>query len=93
MDNLQAFMEVYRAELEKAVAEHPEEYGIQRVSAKAGLETLATPAEFAQIVSGRMEDAMIRGSYNKDGRAFKATCKILGIDHTYKAINSFVKGS
>lgn len=37
-----------------------------------------------------MRRAIRKNSFNKDGRAFKATCKRLKIAHTYKAINNFI---
>ena len=67
------FIEVYAEELARAVEQHPEEY--------------CYPASEVPAVVGRMQAALLRGSYNKDGRAIKATCKRLGIKHTYGAIN------
>lgn len=40
----------------------------------------------------KMVDAFGKGTYNKDSRAIKATCKNLGIKHTYKAIKAYLKG-
>ncbi len=50
------------------------------------------PAEKISLVKDKMIAAIISGSYNKDGPAFKATCKELGIKYTYKAINDFIVG-
>jgi hypothetical protein len=41
-------------------------------------------------VFSRMALALIHGSYNKDSHAIEATCKALGIAHTYEAINQFI---
>lgn len=76
MKNLQAFMDIYRAALADAVAKHPDEY--------------AWPLADVPVVAARMEAAIVRGSYNHDGRAFKATCKALGIKHTRKAIGEYL---
>ena len=75
--NLDRFCELYATNLEHAVREHPEEY--------------AYPVETVPVVVSRMRAAFLRGSYNKDGRAIKATCKQLGIPYTYTAINTFLK--
>ena len=79
MKNLPEFMKVYTEELQRIVEEYPDEYPWGG----------RTPVAH---VAARMKDAMIVGSYNKDGRAFKATCKRLGIKYTYKAIREFCKG-
>lgn len=39
----------------------------------------------------RMSRAIERGTFNKGSDAIKATCKELGIPHTYKAIKEFIK--
>ena len=46
-----------------------------------------TPEELAE----KMMPALIRGSASKDGKGINRTCKALGIKHTYKAINDFLK--
>ena len=46
-----------------------------------------TPEELAD----KMMPALVRGSANKDGKGIQRTCKALGIKHTYKAINEFLK--
>lgn len=71
--NFDTFMVTYREELYKAVEQYPGEYAFTRAH--------------APDVADRMQAAFARGSYNKDGRAIKATCKRLGIIHTYAAIN------
>ena len=75
-DNKALFFETYRKNLLRAVLEHPSEY--------------SWPAEDVPLVAARMEAAVLRGSHNKDGYAFKQTCKELGIKHTYKAIDAFL---
>ena len=46
-----------------------------------------TPEELAE----KMMPTLIRGSASKDGKGINRTCKALGIKHTYKAINDFLK--
>lgn len=48
------------------------------------------PASDAPNVAAKMREAWERGTGSKDGDAFKATCKQLGISHTYKAINAYL---
>lgn len=36
--------------------------------------------------------AIIDGKFGKDSEAFKNTCKVLKIKHTYKAIDSYLRG-
>lgn len=43
-------------------------------------------------VLARMYNAIVNGTFNKDGEAFKRTCKQLKIKHTYKAIEAYLKG-
>jgi hypothetical protein len=74
---LDVFAAVYREELRKAVVAFPDEYGFK-------------PAK-VDTVADRMIVAFARGSFNKDGRAIKATCKRLGIKYTYAAINSYLR--
>jgi len=49
------------------------------------------PDEVPTVVA-KMRDAVLNRSYNKDGLAFKRTCKVLGIPYTYAGINNFVGG-
>ena len=74
MSNKKIFREIYRRNLWRAAQELPD-YGfiIGRVNETAD----------------KMLAAVERRSYNKDGAAFRWTCKELGIPHTYKAINEF----
>lgn len=76
MTNLEQFMAVYSGELLKAVQTYSNEY--------------LFPTTDVPHVVGRMQAAILRKSYNKDGRAMKGTCKRLGIPYTYTAINAFV---
>lgn len=73
------FITIYSEELYKAVKEHPEYYAF-------GLEGVPVCLE-------RMIRALKGKTYNKDGFAFKATCKRLGIKHTYQAINAYITES
>lgn len=70
------FKETYREELLKAHQEAPETY--------------AWPIEEFEAVLARMFVAIDKGSMNKDGLAFKRTCKRLGIKHTYRDIEAFL---
>jgi len=74
--NFQCFMDEYKKQLEYSVKTFPEEY--------------AWPIENLEAVCERMVAAVERGSFNKDSRSFKLTCKALGIKHTYKAIVEFI---
>jgi hypothetical protein len=76
MTNRGRFLEEYRKQLLLAAIAYPSEY--------------TWPISSFDIVYGRMVAAFDRGSYSKDGRAFRATCKALGIRHTYAAIREFV---
>lgn len=78
MSNLETFVNTFSVQLEKAVREYPVEYMF--------------PAHLIPQVVERMSKAFIGKSYNKDSRAIKATCKILGIKHTYTAINEYLQG-
>lgn len=50
------------------------------------------PASEAADVAARMRTAWEKGSASKDGKAFAATCKSLGIKHTYKAMRAYIAG-
>lgn len=39
----------------------------------------------------RMKEAVVKGSFNKDSKGIKGTCKVLGIPHTYQGIAAYVK--
>lgn len=49
------------------------------------------PVSFVPTIVGRMKEAIVRGSYNKDGEGFKRTCKALGIKHTYMSITKWLE--
>lgn len=72
------FAEAYRRHLSIVVAKHPDEYPWR--------------AEKAPVVADRMLAAVRRRSFTKDGRAFVAVCRELGIKHTYKAIYAYLAG-
>lgn len=74
-----SFTHAYRAGLAKAIEEHPEEYADGVKNNVFGVAT-------------RMLEAVERGSYNHDGRGFKNACKALGLKHTRKAIEAYLKG-
>lgn len=76
--NLQIFMERYAAALRQAVLDHPDQYRY--------------PVESVPSVVEKMKQAIIAKTYSKDGHAFKAVCKQLGIKYTYTAINEYVAG-
>ena len=73
---MDAFMAVYEPALRDAVIKHPDEY--------------RWPVEDVPVVAGKMRAAIERGSANKDGPAFRAACKALGIKHTYTAIYEYL---
>lgn len=45
---------------------------------------------YVPAIAERVKEAIQRGSFSKDGEAFKRTCKALGIKHTYKAIYAWL---
>lgn len=77
--NFEKFMAVYETELKKAVVKYPEEY--------------VYPLAFVPTVVKRMQVSFEKGTYNKDSRAIKATCKAFGIKHTRIAMTTFWKES
>ena len=78
MNNFDTFMKIYTVELEKAVRNYPDEY--------------PWPIENVPTVAAKMGQALKNKTYNKDGRAIKATCKQLNIKYTYTAINAYLAG-
>lgn len=74
--NLQRFLECYYQNLLKSRKDFPEEY--------------AWSDSEMSVVWNRMVKAIKGGSFNKDSRSFRLTCKELGIKHTYKAIREFI---
>ena len=75
---METFLAEYEKQLTLAVQNFPQEYGF-------GVEKVP-------YVIAKFRIAISEGTFNKDGRAFKATCKALKIPHTYKAINNFIFG-
>lgn len=73
---METFMKVYKEELSGAVESFPNEYCYKK--------------EDVPAVAARMYEAIKNGTFNKDSRAIKATCKELGIKHTYKDIARFI---
>jgi len=82
-ERFEIFSAVYRKQLARAIKEHPEDYPWAHEDVWPNT---------VDEVADRMLRAVERGSYNKDGYAFKYTCKALGIKYTYTAISSFLKG-
>lgn len=77
MNNRDKFLKLYKENLIKSVIEKPDHY--------------AWPLSELDLVFERMASAIDRGSFNKESPAFKATCKALGLKHTYTEINKFIK--
>lgn len=77
--SLETFGTIYTEELTKAVIQYPKEY--------------TWPVANVPTVAKKMIESFKAGTYNKDGRAVKATCKRLNIKYTYKDINSYIKGA
>jgi len=73
---LNKFATAYENQLLKAITNFPNEYAFG---------PLAVPT-----VAAKMKAAFSAGSYNKDGRAVRETCKELGIKHTYLGINTYL---
>ncbi len=74
--NFDRFISEYERQLQTAIVKYPVEYGY--------------PVTEVPTVVGKMKTAFIRKSYNKDGRAIKATCKVMGIGYTYRDIDTFL---
>ena len=84
------FKQAYETAFRESVATHPEEYPHLREDTVIYGNLGVTVWEKVTIESStaKMFAAMDRGSYNKDGRTFRAACRALGIKHTYAAINA-----
>lgn len=76
MSNLEIFLNEYKKQLEISHKNNPDEY--------------MWPISQLDTVFDRMKAAIIRGNFNKDSKAFKATCKALKIKHTYRDIENFI---
>ena len=82
------FAEIYTEELRRAVEEHPDEYAWahQDTVIRGNLGDTTLPRKTVEEVAERMLAAVTENRFNHSGRAFKATCKRLGIPYTKKAI-------
>lgn len=82
MPNLETFLTLYTEELTRSVREKPGEYSY--------------PEAEVPTVMGRIRTAIERGNtfggVNKDSCAIRRLCKRLGIKHTYKAIDAYLRG-
>ena len=78
MKNLGAWMRAYTDNLVECLSVHGSDY-------VWGFRDL-------DMVTDRMARAFEMGTYNKEGRALKLTCKHFGIPCTYTAINTFLRG-
>ncbi|MDD5186513.1 MAG: hypothetical protein PHS84_14760, partial [Paludibacter sp.] len=50
----------------------------------------AYPLSEVPIVVNKMKKAFIQKTFNKDGKAIKATCKALKIGYTYRDIETYL---
>lgn len=75
-ERFETFITVYRRNLARIRKEQPEVY--------------AWPESMLETISERMAMAVRNGSFSKDGPAFKATCKELGLKYTYTAIGEYL---
>jgi len=88
--NLERFArwsEEYRQQLQAAVNAKPTEYAFRPEHAPQVAARILT----SMAASGAHNAPPMFG-INKDGRAMKATCKALGLKHTYTAINAYLRG-
>jgi len=86
------FRKVYTEELGKAVAEYPDEYPWSQggMMVHGNVPSVQFPARTVAEVAEKMMAAVRDKSFNKDGRAFKATFKRLGIKPTYTALREWL---
>ena len=63
---------------------------LDQVRAKYPTEYQWPPGVDAADVRDKMMQAIVNRSFNKDGRAILATCKVLGIPCTYKGIYTYL---
>lgn len=75
--NFEKFLNVYSEKLESERRANPDLY--------------SWPLDELPKVIKRMSIGFVTGSFNKESKAIKETCKYFGIKHTYKAIAEFVK--
>jgi len=92
MKNLDAFMAEYEKQLQIAVDTFPDEYPWAHKDevTHGNLGKSLLKKKTVPEVGQSMRKAIETNSFSHDGRAFKATCKALGIKHTQKAIREFV---
>lgn len=76
--SLDKFMSAYERHFRANVAAHPEQFVNSDKPEKIPAFLIA------------MRKALESGAYLNDSSTFKATCKELGIKHTYKAIAEFI---
>lgn len=76
-EKLATFMQAFRSNLAAAITENPHQY-------RYGLDNLD------EVTRGMCNAVRLNG-FDKDGRAMKATFKQLGIKHTYKALNEYLR--
>lgn len=92
---LLTFETTYHQALTDAVTQYPAEYpwfSEDTIIRPNDGPVIRWPRKSVQDVADAMIAAVVAGSFNKDGRAFRATCKHLGIKHTYQAIRSYIAG-
>lgn len=94
-ERLERFREIYTVCLQSAVDTYPLEYPwaySQTAIFSNGMRTVTSiiPKQTVGQVVDRMMDAVVTGSYSKDGYAFKSLCRVLSIPCTYKAINAWL---
>ena len=73
----QDFRDEYVTQLDDAVRNYPREY-------------CYSPDQVPGVVE-RMMHAIEHHTFSKDSRAIRATCRALGIRHTYKAIYEWLE--
>lgn len=76
--NLDKFIEIYTEHLKHEVETNPQDY--------------FWSISDLPVVVNKMKNAMEKGTFNKDSKAIKKTCKQLNIKHTYTEMRAFFKG-
>ena len=74
--NFNTFITEYAKQLTEVVKNNQNEY--------------AYPVSEVPIVVQKMKIAFIKKTFNKDGKAIKATCKALKIGYTYRDIETYL---
>lgn len=75
MTNKDKFLSIYKENWKQAIKDNPKDYRLIR--------------NFEDSFA-RMTKAIETNSFNKNGEAFRQTCKQLKIKHTYLAIAEFI---